>query len=219
MIPIIINGNKILCPGCYEELTTGTFQRIVKEWDAEEKNIAKLDYFKLFSILTNTNYKSIDQTPENDQTIWNAIGWYVMQPFKFSTELPKILQIGERMISVPRRVGALGTGQNILLRQIIDNSKYMEENISMAVAICLQPLYDNSKFDYDRAVELEKIILEMPIYLTHPVGFFLLQTVRMDGWKHIRDFHQTQSSLKQTLKRMWPQWLRSGSSESLTTYH
>lgn len=216
MISLKINGTKVECPGCYEELTTGTFQRVFREWDMENP-LAKRDSFKLFSILTGTSFAGMQPSVENEATIWNAVGWFVTEPFRFSAQLPKVLQIGDKIISVPRKVAVLSYGQNVMLRQAIDKSKFMEENISIAVAICLQPLYDGGKFDYDRALEIEKLILDMPIYLTHPVGFFLLQTVEKDGRKHQRGLQRRKVSLKQTLKRMWPSWLRSTSSRSLTT--
>lgn len=218
MITWILDGKKIRCPSCYEELKTGTFQRIISEWDPEQADIGKRDFFKLFNILTSTDFK-IQASSENEVTIWNAVHWYFTQPFQFSTELPKVLQIGDKNIFVPRKAGALSAGQNIHLRDAITKCTYMEQCISSAVAIALQPLYDEAKYDIDRAKELEKLILEMPIYLTHPVGFFLLQTVRGYGQKRMSDFPRTRNNLVQNLKRMLPKWRRSGGSKSLTIYH
>mgnify|MGYP001112293355 CR=1 FL=1 len=154
-----VNGKKICCPACYEELKTGTFQRVFREWDPEEPDISKRDGFKLFSILSDSDFAGMERTLENEAAIWQATGWFITQPFRFSAELPKVLQIGEKRITVPKKVSLLTFGQNINLRQAITESKYMEENISMAVAICLQPLYDESKYDFDSEKELEKLIL------------------------------------------------------------
>lgn len=217
MVSLTLDGTKVLCPRCYDELKTGVYERIIREWDPEESDLARRDFYKLFNILTSTDQK-IKDTPENDATIWNAVGWYVTEAFKFSAELPKVLEIDGKKISIPRKVGALGSGQNIILRQRIQESKYMEENISIAVAIMLQPLYDNSKFNIDSALELEEKIREMPIYLTHPVGFFFLQTAGIHGAKPTNDLRRILGSLKRNLKRMLPRWRRSESSGSLTTY-
>lgn len=217
MITLSINGTKVKCPGCYEELTTGTFQNVFLKWDMDEPDFAKRDYFKLFSIINNIDAE-IKRTPENEAVIWDAVRWFLYQPFKFSAQLPKVLKIGDKIVTVPRSCGPLSSGQNINLKQVIDKSHFMEEGISKAVAICLQPIYDESKYDYDRAMELEKSILEMPIYLTHPVGFFLLQTVRKDGWRPTNGLQRRMVSLKQILKRMLPHSRRYISSGSLTTY-
>lgn len=171
MITWKVNGKKIECPSCYEELTTGGYQRALF-WDDDKPDVADRDFFKLFSILTETDYAGITQTPENEVSIWNAVGWYVTQPFRFSTELPKALEINRKIVDVPKGVGHISIGQNIHLRRLIEKSKYVEENISMAVAIALQPEYDGKPFDIDRAKQLEKIVLDMPICLTYPVGFF-----------------------------------------------
>lgn len=216
MVTVVLDGKKILCPGCYEELTTGAYQRAIL-WDTDQPDIAKRDFFKLFSLITGTDF-NIKPTHENDVTIWNAIGWYVTQPFQFSTKLPAVLEIGEKKIIIPKKLGALGSGQNILLRQAIDKSTFMEENISIAVAICLQPLYDESKFDVDRTHELDRLIKDMPIYLTHPIGFFFLQTVGSYGRTHTKSLPLSLGNLKRNLKRMWPRLLRWKNYESLTTY-
>lgn len=214
-----INGNKIECPGCYEELKTGTFQRILKEWDPDEPDLSKRDGFKLFSILSNTDYAGMEKTPENEQAIWEAMHWYFTQGFRFSPELPKYVRIGEKTIEVPRKVGPLSFGQNVNLWQLIQQSKYIEENIAIAMAIYLQPLYDGSKYDIARARELEKDILDMPVYLTHPIGFFLLQTVQTPGRKRTVTSRRILNNLGRSLKRMLPTWRKSGGLKSLTSYH
>lgn len=219
MITLWVNGKKVKCPTCYEELITGTYQRILKEWGVDEPDVAKRDFLQLFSILTNTTFSVLHQTSHNEQTIWNAIRWYFEQPFKVSDKLPKFLEINGRIIEIPKRVGDLSFGQNVQLRQLLDKSKLLEENISAAVAVYLQPLYDNKKFDYDKAMKLEETISQMPIHLTYPVGFFLLKAVMRDGWKPTNKWRRLQTSLKQSLIRMWPQWLRSINSASSMTYH
>lgn len=219
MTPLSIDGKKVQCPSCYEELKTGAYQRILKEWMATDEDIAKRDPFQLFSILTATDYAGYQKTPENEQAIWDATHWYVTQPFRFSIDLPKCIQIGEKIITVPRKVGRLSYGQNVNLWQLIRESVFIEENISMAIAIYLQPLYDEAKYDLERARELEKLIREIPVYLTHPIGFFLLQTVRHPGRKRTVGSRLIRNNLRQSLKRMLPTWLRPGGLRSLTTYH
>lgn len=215
---LVVNGKKLKCPSCYEELTTGQYQRALF-WDEDKPDVADKDFFQLFSILTGTDYAGVTKTPANEMAIWDAIGWFITQPFAFKTELPKVIQVGEKRISLPRRMGHISIGQNIHLRRLIEQSKYLEENISMAVAIAIQPLYDEKPFDIERARELEKIILEMPIYLTHPIGFFLLQTAARFGQKRTRSWRRIRNNLATSFERMWQRWLKLRGSARLMTYH
>lgn len=200
---MIVNGHKKTIPSCYEEVSTRHYQQMVKEW-IDDKPIAEKDYFKLFCILTDTNFKSFQASSVNEATIWNAIRWTVEQNFQFSDVFPKVLKIGDKLITLPKKVGALSIGQNIHLRQLLDKSKYVEENLSMATAIYLQPLIDNSKFDYDRAVEIEKEIAEMPAYLIRPVGFFLLTNALLSGRTRGINWLKTLNSHIRSIRRMLP---------------
>lgn len=207
MVSWKINCNKVLIPGCYEELSTGLFQRIVKQWDGfKEPDPAKRDYFRLFCIMVGMDFKSSELSSGVKVSMENAIDWFAFQPYKFPTELPKVLKLGKQIIAIPRNIGELGIGQNIFLRQIIDKSETLEECISMAVATYLQPIYDNGKFDTARVEQLEKEIAEMPIHLTHPIGFFLLKRAARSGWKPGSVWRRILHNLKQSLKRMSPKW-------------
>lgn len=177
---IRINGERKEVPSCFEEITTLQYEKIVKEWELD-KPIEERDYFKLFNILTDSNFTAVESTPELEATIWNVIRWIVEQPFYFSEELPKVLKINEVIVDIPRDIRGLSIGQNIHLKQALSKSKYVEANLSEAVAIYLQPLYDKKKFNYDRAVELKKEIEQMPVYLIRPIGFFLFKNVNQHG--------------------------------------
>jgi hypothetical protein len=217
MITLTLNDKKIKSPACYEELGTGRFERVFKEWDMSNTDITKRDYFHLFNILSDTKFTSFSPTPENEVTIWNCIKWYIEQPYEFPVEIPKVLQIGDKVIDLPESIGELGIGQNIYLRQAIHKSKYIQENISLAVATYLQPIYDNAKFDSKRVKELQEVIKEMPIHLTYPVGFFLLTRAIESGWKPLRTWQQIRNNLKQSLKKTWREWRRfQGSPDSMT---
>lgn len=211
-----LNGKeKIKCPSCYEELTTRIYQRIAGEWNPDQPDLAKRDYYLLFSIMTDYNGKPIVRSDQNEQTIWNAVSWFIDQPFEFSQELPKVLQIGKKIVSVPRKSGTLSIGQNVMLRGELQKSKSIVECLAITAAIFLQPLYDESKFDVDRAKELEKIILEMPVYLIYPVSFFSLRTARIHGQRPTNVWHLIRSSLSMNLRTMLQPWQRSTNLKNL----
>lgn len=207
MVSVTLNDIKYQIPVCFEELTTKQYQRIVAEWDMD-KPIVERDYFALFNILAGTDFKDYHASAENEVTIWNAIRWVLEQDFQFG-ELPKVLKIKERTIVIPNDITKLSIGQNIHLKQLLAESKYMEERLSDAVAIYLQPLYDGTKFDEDRAKEIKTWIDEMPVYLIRPIGFFLLTHASRRGRITEFSLQRILNSLWQKLGGMLPRSLRS----------
>jgi len=178
----------------------------VKEWD-RDKDIADRDYFKLFNILTDGQFTKYQNTSENDGTIINAVGWVITQEFEFDKTLPKVLDIGGKIIDIPQNPAELSIGQNIHLRRdYIDKSEILEENIAIATAIYLQPIIDGKKFNVTRAVEIAKDIEKMPAYLIYPIGFFLLRRALNFGRPSASLWNRIRTNLSQKLKKTWPQW-------------
>jgi len=210
-----INGKKIHCPRSYEELKTRHYQRIVTEWQPEEKDLYKKDFFKLFCILTDTDYASFVKTPENEAAIWESVRWFVEQPFKFDEKPPVMLQVGfkwlvlPKTVRIPKSTGTLSIGQNIVVKQRLEKSKYPDGDLAFVTAVFLQPIYDNAQFDMDRVKDLENIILEMPIAKIYPIGFFLLNLVAMDGIRHYKIYSRTKRSLISNSVRQLHDWLTS----------
>lgn len=216
MVKVILNGKPFECATCKEELTTGQYQRILKEWDINQPDLAKRDYLKLFSILTKSTFSAANMTVEMEQAIWECVSWVVSEPFAYSKELPTVLDIGGKTLTIPKKIGGCSIGQNVILKQVLDSCTYMEEGLSLATAIYLQPQWSGGKFDYAKAKELDEIIKEMPCALIYPVGFFLLNRALHGGKKSQRIWRQIQNSLSLSLKRMLPSWLKSKSYSSTT---
>lgn len=216
MVKVILNGKPFECATCKEELTTGQYQRILKEWDINQPDLAKRDYLKLFSILTKSSFAAANMTVEMEQAIWECVSWVVYEPFAYSKDLPTVLDIAGKTLTIPKRIGACSIGQNVILKQVLDSCTYMEEGLSLATAIYLQPDWSGGKFDYAKAKELDEIIKEMPCALIYPVGFFLLNRALRGGKKSQRIWQQIRNNLSLSLKRMLPSWLRSKSYSSTT---
>lgn len=195
MVSLELNGNPYQCASCKEELTIGQYQRILKEWGIEQEDLLKRDNLGLFGILTGTNFKVGELDDESEQAIYEAILWCFTEDFKYSKELPAVLDIGGKIIELPKKIGGCSIGQNIILKQLIDSSRYVEETISMATAIFLQPEYSGDKFDYAKAKKLEAEIAKMPATLIYPVGFFLLSRAGKIGQKPDGIWHRMKSSL------------------------
>lgn len=220
MIALKVNGNKIRIPGCKEEVSTGIYQRIIRDWSEQLKlSPEKRDYFKLFSIMAGIEPKGFDLPLDKQVTLENAIRWFIDDPFSLSNEVPKVLSVGKKIIVIPKDIGALGIGQNIFMRQQIEKSKYLEENISIAVATYLQPTFSGGKFDIDKVMELDKIIQEIPVYLTYPIGFFLVNRAIKCGPTHESRWRRILSSLILSAKGFVPKWRRFTSSAHTMIFH
>lgn len=201
MISIIHNGKKTKAPVCWQEVTVEQAQAIARDWDCTDK-------IKLFNILTDTEYETVKQSTEIGGTFWDIIQ-FAYFPFSVKNSIvPSVFKINGKIISVPKKVGKLSIGQSIAVRERMEQVQerikkasegkehfkkytftegfYFDEMISFAVAVYLQPLYDESKFDDQRALELERDILKMAITDVYALGFFLLSQQLNYGKKSIR---------------------------------
>jgi len=211
---INLNGLDKDFPTCYEEMTARQYELIVPEF---AKDLDQRDHFKIFQILAGTDYKDFHATAENEVTIWNAIRWLYEQPFEFG-EVPKVVRIKERTVSIPKDITKLSIGQNIHLKQILGESKYLEENICAACAIYLQPLYDGDKFDFEKAMELKEEVEKMPAYIVRPIGFFLLNHASMRGRKQTNSLRRMISNLLLRCAKTLQRWQKYRGSYRLRTY-
>lgn len=208
MVTLKLNGELHTCPTCYEEIKTRQLVRMFKEWDMT-KDIADRDYFQLFSILTDSTFTDFKRTVENEVTFHNALMWFIYQDFKFSQILPKVLVFKGHTIAMPQEIGELSIGQNIHLRRdYIDKAKILEEHLSIAAAIYLQPVIDNKQFSMNRAIEIAKEFDEMPAYLIYPIGFFLLRRALSFGLRPAKTLPLPKINLRPMLNRMSHAWRR-----------
>jgi hypothetical protein len=209
MTNVTLNGRPYKVPSTWQEVKVRQYVRILKEWEPE-KDIADRDYFILLKILTDGNFAGMENTLENQITLTSILGWVVTEPFRFSEKLPKVLELSGQKIPIPEDPRDLSIGQNIHLRRdYIEKSKVLEESISIATAIYLQPIIDNSLFKLNRAQEIAKEIDEMPISLIYPIGFFLLRRALGFGLKPVSFWQAVKISLVKILRKTWPGWRRS----------
>ena len=211
---ISLNGVKKDIPDCFERLTAKQYELLVPEF---AKEIEARDHFKMFNILAGTDFKDYHANSENEVTIWNAIRWIYETTFTFST-MPTVLDYEGKIITLPKKVKALSIGQNIALKQLIEKSKYVEENICAACAIYLQPIIDGAKFNPDRVDDVKKVIESMPAYLIRPIGFFLLRSANSRGSGRTNYLSRMRNNLTTNLGRMLPFLRKSAGSIDLRTY-
>lgn len=220
MTSVLLNDKPYKHASCYEELKVRHYVRMLKEWGSDGSDIADRDYFQLLGILTDSNFSAMEQTLENQVTLTSLLGWVITQPFKFNSELPKALELCGKKVTIPQDPRELSIGQNIHLRRdFIDKSTILEENISIATAIYLQPIIDNSLFNIARAKEIAKEIDEMPISVIYPIGFFLLERALKFGQKPEKTWPVLKISLKETLRNLFLKWRRSTALTASTISH
>lgn len=192
------------CPGGWGDLTLRQYQRIYSEWDIE-KEPHERDYFKLLEILC--GFRDPNVTPEKEEAIYQLTRWVNEEPINYSKEVPKEILLNDRRIEI-EKVEELSIGQNILVKQTLDKAKYVDECLSTALAIYLQPKHDGAKFDNKNAQKLEKDILQMKASEVYGLGFFLLSRALKRGRISPRRWFQIRNSLTSRLRRAFPRWLR-----------
>jgi hypothetical protein len=200
---ILINKQRIVAPTCYAELKTRQYVRLLKEWEWH-KELADRDFFQLFSILSDTDYNAITRTIENDIALMDIVGWILTEEPTFKTApTPTAFEFNDEIFSIDKLPGEMSIGQNIHLRSdFIEKSKLLEESISIAIAIYLQPQITKGKFNLNKAKELAKVIDEMPITRTYPLGFFLLLRVCKFGLMPAKIYKPMKINLGSMLKRI-----------------
>jgi hypothetical protein len=213
---VTVNNEKVIIPSSWEELKTGTWIRIIRDWQPEIKDIAQKDYFELFKILTGKKWKGFLPNPKNEAKVWSCVRWVIEQPFEFS-EKPDSIIIRNKLIKIPP-IGSLSIGQNIYLRQKLEKVEDIRLLIAKAVAVYLQPLVDECKFDVEKAKELEDEIMLMPVCKVYPLGFFLLIRAINSGWKPLSGLNLILSNLVTRLRLTLLKWQRLTGSQGLMTY-
>lgn len=172
-----INDTKKVCPICWEETTTEEYQGV--------KAVRELDLLTAFCGLNSLPFAEVAETSsdEIDSVLYQCASFVFNQEEYFrDLKPPTHYKLGGKTVMVPTKLGSLTIMQNLIIRQAMSKpNTCLEQLISIAVAVFLQPLVDEGKFSYDRAKELEKEVLKMPIEKTFPVGFFYLSKLNNFG--------------------------------------
>jgi hypothetical protein len=182
MIEVTVTTNKgkqeILVPQSWHEVTTENFQKLYSITDENPASI--------FAALCGLPDRFLYDTSSDKltQSLFSITSFISDQSFK-NNSVPEFVLIkakhGETKIALPNKVGQLSVGQNIHIKQKLDESKTYEECISWALAVYLQPIYYKHDFDYEQVLLLHDKILQTPITQTFALGFFLLNRVPASG--------------------------------------
>jgi len=181
MTPLIVNGLKYRCPDCWDDVSTRLFQRIVTEWEPELP-IKERNRVKLFSILSGADFETIleQDDPMTEALIYWCINFVYVSDLR-RIPMPDIIELGDRTVLIPKDVGNLTSGQNIIVRQAMESVPDSNQVMSRVAAVYLQRHYNAERkgdelilprFRADQVDKIEAMILDMPIAKIYPIGFF-----------------------------------------------
>lgn len=201
MIRATINGRRIDIPSGWHEMDTETYQRI--------KSIEEPTLISLFSAVVGFDYQAVAESSDSDlEFAMYQVTSYIVntagEEYFRKADPPQFFQIGGKRVEVEKNLEAMTIEQNLVIRQRLTNLKFLEQAISFAIAAYLQPKVDG-KFDINRAKELEKDVLRMPIEDTFPVGFFLLSRLQTFGQSGAR-LWLLRLIWWMTSSKRWPRW-------------
>jgi hypothetical protein len=199
MVVLDVNNYRLECPVCWEETTTAQYQRV--------KAVKDADLVKIFCALLNLKVDEVEQASASEiETVIYQVASYLFNSEEYfrAYPVPDYFSIGKHKVIVPKKIESLTVAQTMYLRQQFKDGDYLEQYISIAIAVYLQPLIDGDKFHVERALELEKRIAELPIEDTFPLGFFLLNRLNRFGRNGFRYW------LKQIIRQTTsiPSWRR-----------
>lgn len=180
------SGERIDCPDSWGNCSTDVFQRIISQWEPE-KPIKERSRLELFNLMVGMQLTGEEDDLDLEAAIWECTRFVYEESQDFTQlPIPKFITIGDKNIYFGMDLGRMRIGQNIHVRQELQNAKDPNSIMSIVVAIFLQPHIDGDKFDFHRAKEIEKIILQKPITEIYPIGFFFLSQLRNygKGWHH-----------------------------------
>lgn len=159
---------------------TEVFQNIISKWEPD-KPIKQRSRLDLFNIMVGTELTGEEDDMNLEAAIWECTRFVYEEEADFTRlPVPEYITIGDKAILIPKDLGRLRIGQNIHVRQELQG-KEPASVISIVTAIYLQPLLDEGPFDFHRAKQIEKLILQKPITQIYPIGFFFLSQLRNYG--------------------------------------
>lgn len=197
---LTFNGKAGDAPNSYNDLTLGQFQDIYAKWELE-KPVEERDFYKLFCIL-NPRFSEVKHSPENEEAVWILTSWVILEAIPYSKEnILKMITIYGKQIELPEKIGQLSIIQNVVLIQLLEKAKYLEECLTMALAVYLQPLFDGKKFSLKRAQELEKLVRQLPASEVYGTAFFIVKSAQRNGTLPSSTLRPILNNLKLKLKR------------------
>lgn len=178
----------------WDDVNTGRYQHLMQTC----KDFG--DMVEIYSILYGINYDVLSAC--RDQSIIGplSVATQFIAEDLHDIKKPEYLTVFGQAYKIPKNLEDLTIGQMMQLKQHAEKAKSMECIISLAVAIWIQPIIDESGFSMKRALEIEEDIKFIPITKTFAIGFFYLRKLNKHGHYLVNAWH--------LLKRFKPKQIR-----------
>lgn len=177
MVTVTVNDSKIKVPLTWEECDTHTYQRLM--------SAEKISPLKAFCLIVNKEYRLVaDSTDDKLESMIFKVTDFVFNQPRYFEEFPnpETITILGIEFQVPKKLGRLTIEQNCIIRaKMAKQGVCLEELISWAMAVYLQPFITNTPFNFDEAEIIEKQVGKLRIYDTFPIGFFYLSKLNNSG--------------------------------------
>jgi len=174
MIPIKINGKKLLIPSKWEDIT---FKQYIDYINIKEKNI-----YEVLEIFTGINKESWEQSNQikGFYTIINTLDFITKKP-KFKYKCPPSVEINGKLIKVPKDVDTHTVKQYEDMRAVLqvemkNKEKFEIESYPKIISIYLSAeiFGEYTVSNYKKTIPMIK---ELPFYEVVGMGNFFLMNL------------------------------------------
>lgn len=168
-ISLVTNIRKISGPTQWDEMTVDDYQKVYGHTDIIRVCgiLYKQDYDNLF----------ISQDETIGQLLIKAVQFIYSWPDFDAITMPSTL-FG---LKVPKDIGSITFAQMVDIRKAMEAEPDRNRIISRIASIVFQPALDKAVYDSDKAEELEKHILTLPVMTIAPISFFFISKQKKNG--------------------------------------
>lgn len=173
MLHLKINDEAVSIPIEWSEVTVFTYQKLIQCKDIIDQ----------FCALTNISREIISEqvADDVDSTIYEATK-FLREPHNYElVEMLDTITLNGVTHKINKNINKFTVAQLFQVRNELQNVESIEVKLARVVSIYLQPVITKSKYDYTKALELEKIIEAQPLYKIYPFGFFIFRKLPMSG--------------------------------------
>lgn len=183
------------CPTSWYSLSTAAYQKLILDWKSGVTPQGMIEVFASLTGRSISDYESSEDV-KLEMHILNAT------KFVYEDDLDKlsvpVTFLGKEL---DNKLGKMTLAQNLHVRNHLDG-KDVRTCLSYVIAIYMQPTLDNAPFNLDRAKEIEKLILTLPIAQTYKVGFFFLKRLKRYGNSPTNYWLQMKLTIKNSMTRL-----------------
>ena len=173
MIHFTLESHKYKLPTNWTEITIATYQRMVTVQDGD------LSPLRILAALSGADYQALADSKAD-------LAMHTREALTFwAAEVPNFLKLPLRdkysfrgkFYDRPKNIELERMGQKIMLQQKMQEAKDVNQCLAFAIALYMQPILDDDKFDEKRIPELEQEVLAMKVLDLYPLALFFSQNL------------------------------------------